>query len=121
MQMAWGGLFLLIFSAANHEFSKLPSLWRLWDWRFALSMGYLILIASIVSFTAYIWLLAHEPAPRVASYAYVNPVVALALGAIFAHERPTLVEYAGTLLVLAAVCVTLAARSSARQVSVEVS
>jgi drug/metabolite transporter (DMT)-like permease len=73
-------------------------------------MAYLILPASIIAFSAYVWLIARDPATRVASYAYVNPVVALLLGALLAHERPTALQYAGAALVLAGVVATLAGR-----------
>ncbi len=55
----------------------------------ALSLGafvYLILIGAIVGYTAYIWLLRHCDPAKVATYAYVNPVVAVLLGAFFAGE-----------------------------------
>ena len=73
-------------------------------------MGYLIVAASIVAFSAYVWLIGKEPATRVASYAYVNPLIALLLGAVFAHERPAWLQYAGAMLVLAGVFSTLAGR-----------
>ena len=55
-----------------------------------LSLGafaYLVLIGAIVGFTAYIWLLRHCDPARVATYAYVNPIVAVLLGAAFAGEK----------------------------------
>lgn len=55
----------------------------------ALSLGaftYLVLIGAIVGYTAYIWLLRHCDPAKVATYAYVNPVVAVLLGAGFAGE-----------------------------------
>ena len=73
-------------------------------------MAYLILFASIIAFSAYVWLNARDPATRVASYAYVNPVVALLLGSLLAQERPTPVQYAGAALVLAGVASTIAGR-----------
>ncbi len=54
-----------------------------------LSLGafaYLVLIGAIVGFTAYIWLLRHCDPAKVATYAYVNPIVAVLLGAAFAGE-----------------------------------
>ena len=47
---------------------------------------YLVLIGAIVGYTAYIWLLRHCDPAKVATYAYVNPVVAVLLGALFAGE-----------------------------------
>ena len=48
-----------------------------------------MLIGSLVAFTAYVWLLQHAPISQVATYAYVNPVVAIALGALFVDEEVT--------------------------------
>ena len=53
------------------------------------AFAYLVLFGSIVAFTAYTWLLAHAPVSTVATYAYVNPIVAVALGAIFLSEPIT--------------------------------
>ena len=50
---------------------------------------YLVIFGSIVAFTAYTWLLAHAPVSTVATYAYVNPIVAVALGAVFLAEPIT--------------------------------
>ena len=50
---------------------------------------YLVLIGAIVGYTAYIWLLRHCDPAKVATYAYVNPVVAVLLGALFAGETLT--------------------------------
>jgi drug/metabolite transporter (DMT)-like permease len=44
---------------------------------------------SLVAFTAYVWLLHHAPISLVATYAYVNPVVAVALGALLVAEPVT--------------------------------
>jgi drug/metabolite transporter (DMT)-like permease len=55
--------------------------------RGVLSLVYLITFGSILAFTAYGWLVRVAPASRVSTYAYVNPVVALLLGWLFANER----------------------------------
>jgi drug/metabolite transporter (DMT)-like permease len=110
LQMTWGGGFLFLLSAATGELGKLPTLLRQWNWQLTFAMAYLILFASIIAFTAYVWLIARDPATRVASYAYVNPVVALLLGSLLAQERPTPVQYGGAALVLAGVASTIAAR-----------
>jgi drug/metabolite transporter (DMT)-like permease len=49
-------------------------------------LGYLIVFGSMLAFTAYVWLLNHVPITTVATYAYVNPVVAVALGLLFRSE-----------------------------------
>ncbi len=52
--------------------------------------------ASIIAFTAYVWLIARDPTTRVASYAYVNPLIALLLGSLLADERPTPIAVRGS-------------------------
>jgi drug/metabolite transporter (DMT)-like permease len=66
--------------------------------------------SPIVAFSAYLWLIARDPATRVASYAYVNPVVALLLGSLIAHERASPLQYVGAVLVLAGVASTIAGK-----------
>jgi drug/metabolite transporter (DMT)-like permease len=53
------------------------------------SFAYLVVIGAVVGFTAYIWLLRHCNPAKVATYAYVNPIVAVVLGALFAGETLT--------------------------------
>ena len=50
------------------------------------SFAYLVIIGALVGYTAYIWLLRHCEPAKVATYAYVNPIVAVILGAVFASE-----------------------------------
>jgi drug/metabolite transporter (DMT)-like permease len=115
LQMTWGGGFLLLLSAATGELRSLPGLAHRWDWHLAFAMVYLIVFASIVAFTAYVWLIARDPTTRVASYAYVNPLVALLLGWLIAQERPTPLQYAGAALVLAGVASTIAGKRVAQR------
>ena len=49
-------------------------------------LGYLIVFGSLIGFTAYTWLLRNAPTPLVSTYAYVNPLVAVLLGAVLADE-----------------------------------
>jgi drug/metabolite transporter (DMT)-like permease len=72
------------------------------------AMGYLAVFGSIVAFTAYVWLLSVRPASLVATYAYVNPVVAVALGGIFLHEplTPRMLVAAGAIIASVAVITT---------------
>ena len=53
------------------------------------SFIYLVVIGAVVGYTAYIWLLRHCEPAKVATYAYVNPIVAVLLGALFAGETIT--------------------------------
>jgi drug/metabolite transporter (DMT)-like permease len=50
------------------------------------AVAYLVVFGSLVGFTAYVWLLRHAAPAKVATYAYVNPVVAVALGWAFGGE-----------------------------------
>lgn len=70
---------------------------------------YLVTFGSLIGYTAYVWLLDNAPIGRVATYAYVNPVVAIALGAIVLNEKLTWTIGIGALLVLA--CVALVVRN----------
>lgn len=113
-QMVFGGGLLLVLSIASGELHRMPPLAWLLSARILGSMAYLILAASVVSYTAYVWLIAHDSPTRVSSYAYVNPVFAIILGAVLAGERLTLLQIAGVVLVLAGVFATLQARGASQ-------
>jgi drug/metabolite transporter (DMT)-like permease len=53
------------------------------------SFAYLVIIGAVVGYSAYAWLLRHCDPSKVATYAYVNPIVAVVLGALFAGETLT--------------------------------
>jgi drug/metabolite transporter (DMT)-like permease len=76
---------------------------------------YLVVIGSIVAFSAYSWLLTHAPISKVSTYAYVNPVIAVALGAIFLSEDVAVATLAGMVLVIASVAVIVRRESSELQ------
>ena len=70
---------------------------------------YLVVMGSLVGFSAYIWLLHHVRPALAGSYAYVNPAIAVALGAWLAHERFGLRELVAMGVILAGVvAITLA-------------
>jgi drug/metabolite transporter (DMT)-like permease len=69
------------------------------------AFAYLVVVGSIVAFTCYAYLLAHAPISQVSTYAYVNPAIAVALGAIFLDERIAAATVAGMALVIASVVV----------------
>ena len=73
------------------------------------AIAYLIVFGSWVGFTAYIWLLKHVPTPKVATYAYVNPIVAVLLGWLVLHERLDAYVLAGTAIIVAAVALATTA------------
>lgn len=81
-QMLCGGAAMLaVGTLLGERFAALPTL------QATLSLAYLLTFGSIVGFTAYIWLLHHVRPTLAGSYAYVNPAVAVLLGAWLAAER----------------------------------
>jgi drug/metabolite transporter (DMT)-like permease len=75
-----------------------------WSTESLVALGYLVVFGSLVAFSAYTWLLVHVPVSTVATYAYVNPVVAVILGAAVLAEPVT-----GTILIGAAMVITAVA------------
>jgi drug/metabolite transporter (DMT)-like permease len=114
-QMMLGGAMLLVLSVAAGEPHRLPSLGVLVSPRVVVSMVYLIVASSIIAYTSYVWLIAHDSPTRVSSYAYVNPVFALLIGAALAGERLSPLQMAGVGLVLAGVFATLRGRGAAQR------
>jgi drug/metabolite transporter (DMT)-like permease len=68
-----------------------------WSW---LWFVYLIIFGSIAAYSAYLWLVANAPVSLTATYAYVNPIIAVALGAIFLDELITGAYAIGGLIIL---------------------
>ena len=68
-------------------------------------VAYLIVAGSIIGFTAYVWLIHHESPTKVGTYAYVNPVVAVAVGYFLGGESVGPRTLLGTALVLVSVVV----------------
>jgi drug/metabolite transporter (DMT)-like permease len=64
---------------------------------------YLVLMGSIAAYTAYVWLLQVRPATQVSTYAYVNPIVAVLLGVIFANEKILVPQIVGLAIILGSV------------------
>ena len=67
------------------------------------SLFYLITMGSLAGFSAYVWLLQVRPATQVSTYAYVNPVVAVLLGVLFAGEHMTFMQIIGLAVILTSV------------------
>jgi drug/metabolite transporter (DMT)-like permease len=100
-QMLVGGTMLVVVAAAFGEWGGFHAGAVSGQAWFALV--YLIVMGSIVGFTAYVWLISHESPTKVGTYAYVNPVVAVLLGYFVAGEPLGLRTVLGTVLVLASV------------------
>jgi drug/metabolite transporter (DMT)-like permease len=117
MQMLCGGTQLLLLAAVAGEFGSFhPRGISAAAW---FSLFYLITAGSIVAFTAYVWLLHYESPTKVGTYAYVNPIVAVILGASLGGEavgRRTVL--AGFLILLSVAAITtMKARASVTQQS----
>jgi drug/metabolite transporter (DMT)-like permease len=74
------------------------------------AIAYLVVFGSWIGFTAYVWLLAHAPAAKAATYAYVNPVIAVLLGWWILDEPVTLSVLAGSAVIVIAVVLVTTAR-----------
>jgi drug/metabolite transporter (DMT)-like permease len=100
-QMLSGGVQLLALAAVAGEFANFHvhdisgSAW--------FSLLYLIIAGSIISYTAYVWLLHYESPTKVGTYAYVNPVVAVIIGAALGGEAVGRRTILGTALILVGV------------------
>ena len=101
MQMICGGVWMLAASAATGELAHLRP--ETFSTASLAAMAYLIVAGSLLAFSAYAWLLRNAPTPLVATYAYVNPVVAVLLGWAFAGEPVTARTIAAGTTILAAV------------------
>lgn len=75
------------------------------------SIAYLSTFGSVVGLTAYTYLLQHVPVTKVATYAFVNPVVAVLIGVILFRERLAHAEILGMLLIIAAVATVIFSRT----------
>ena len=71
------------------------------------ALGYLVVFGSLVAFTAYAWLLSVAPVSQVSTYAYVNPVVAVALGVVLRDEQVTALTVVGGAITVLAVAVVV--------------
>lgn len=105
MQMLAGGAVLLLVGAARGEYGQLelgeisPKVWLAFAW--------LVLAGSILAFSSYGYALAHLPLPTVATYAYVNPVIAVLLGVAVLGEHIGVREIVGTLIVVGSVALAV--------------
>jgi drug/metabolite transporter (DMT)-like permease len=105
MELLTGGGVLLVLAAATGEFGSLrisAVSGRSW-----LALGYLVVFGSIVAFSAYVVAVRLLPTPTVATYAYVNPVIAVLLGLLILSERVTPIMLVGGILTVAAVALVV--------------
>jgi drug/metabolite transporter (DMT)-like permease len=101
MQLLIAGIFSFVVSGLagewkNFQFTQVST--EAW-----LAVLYLVTMGSIVAYVSYLFLLKVRPAAQVSTYVYVNPVVALLLGALIAQERITWTKIIGLLIILCGV------------------
>ena len=101
LEMLFGGVGLLVAGALTGEFARLDlAAVSATSWA---AVAYLVVFGSLVAFSAYVWLLRAAPPSKVATYAYVNPVVALLLGWALAGEELTARTLLAAAVILASV------------------
>lgn len=102
-EMWIGGLIMLVAGFASgerqHPLGYSADTWLAW--------GYLVVFGSMVAFSAYVWLLGNAPISLVATYAYVNPVVAVVLGALILDEAVTTAIVVGGLVIVGSVALVI--------------
>jgi drug/metabolite transporter (DMT)-like permease len=116
-QMLFAGLICsvlaLLFGDMRRAVWAADSLW---------AIVYLIVAGSIVGYTSYLWLLKNVPIAKVATYAYVNPIIAVILGCVFHGEKMDRYMFAGAVVVILSVILVTGAkihRESAEVAAVE--
>ncbi len=108
-EMMLGGGMLLLLSLAAGEVPPAPHA----GLKSLLALLYLIIFGSLLAFTAYVWLLSRLSATKVASYAYVNPLVAIVLGHFLGKEAFGPAALFGAGLILGSVLLILRTKKSA--------
>jgi drug/metabolite transporter (DMT)-like permease len=112
-EMGVGGTAMVLLGSVGGEWGRLdiaastPSSW--------IAFGYLVLVGSVVAYSAYVWLLACAPLSLVTTYAYVNPAVAVGLGALFLSEPLTVYVVIGGAVIIAAVAWVITSESRTRR------
>jgi drug/metabolite transporter (DMT)-like permease len=105
MEMLCGGALLVVAGLVTGELPSLhPDRISLVS---GLSLAYLVVFGSLIAFSAYVWLLSKVPTQAVATYAYVNPLVAVLLGWAFLGEPITGQTLLAAALIIVAVVLIL--------------
>lgn len=100
-QMLLGGAALVVAGVVLGELGGLDA--GEFSTRSIVAFSYLIIVGSLVAFTAYVWVLQHAPVSKVATYAYVNPVIAIFLGWLVLSEEITPAIFIGAAIIVASV------------------
>ncbi|WP_209305543.1 EamA family transporter [Blastococcus sp. CT_GayMR20] len=113
VEMAAGGTAMVVLGSFGGEWGRLhlggteSSAW--------IAFVYLVLVGSVLGYSAYVWLLARARLSLATTYAYVNPAVAVVLGALFLSEPLTVNVLAGGAVIIAAVAFVITAESRGRR------
>jgi drug/metabolite transporter (DMT)-like permease len=110
LQMLFGGIILFGAALATGEVARFDM--AAVDGQSWLALLYLMLMGSLASWTIYAWLLRNAPLPLIGTYAYVNPIIAVILGAVILSEpiSPRTIVAAATIIVGVALVVTARGR-----------
>jgi drug/metabolite transporter (DMT)-like permease len=76
---------------------------------------YLVIIGSILTYSAYLWLVANAPVGLISTYAYVNPVIAVFLGVLFLQEKLSITLLLGAVVVITGVFIVVRVESKEAQ------
>ncbi|MDH3745997.1 MAG: drug/metabolite exporter YedA [Acidobacteriota bacterium] len=106
MQMIMGGLWLTLVAVLRGETVDLAAV----SLRSSAALGYLIVFGALIGFSSYVWLLKVVPTAQAATYAYVNPVVAVVLGWWLANEELTPRTILAALIIVVGVFLITTAR-----------
>lgn len=113
-QVTFAGIANFIYAVLFEKISGVT-----WTTRGVGAILYLVVCGSWIGYTSYIWLLQHVPTSKVATYAYVNPVVAVFLGWLVLHERIDHFILLGTAIVVTSVVLVTSAKIKTRTVADE--
>ncbi|MBB6346497.1 EamA family transporter [Nonomuraea muscovyensis] len=103
VEMLVGGVGLTVLGTGVGERVDLAAITgRSWT-----ALAYLVVVGSLIGFTAFSWLLGHAPISLISTYAYVNPVVAVVLGALVLNEQVTGQILVGGLVILVGVALVI--------------
>jgi len=112
-EMLSAGAFLLVLGTATGEIGDVHAAAFTLD--AVVAWLYLAFIGSLVAFSAYAWLMKHAPISTVVTHQYVNPVVAIALGALFLGERLSVAVAIGAALIVGSVFVAVRQEGATRR------
>lgn len=105
LELIFGGMLVLITGIIIGE----PSHFHLSQVTLKSFLGllYLIIFGSVIAFSAYVWLLSHTSVTRISTHTYVNPVIAVFLGWLFANEQITASLLVSTCMIIISVYLVL--------------